>query len=221
LANQTNLCGKCYRNKLEYQRKKRKQYIKENIITELTRAGVPPKYLQCNFDNFKKTGQRNAIYNKVLSYTQANKGELKESVFFVGDNGTGKTHLAVAVVREFILNLHRCYFITVPELLFRIRSRIRQNVEGGEEGIIKKFKGYGFLVLDELGAEKVTDYSLQILYIIIAGRENDMKPTLITSNLSLQGIENKLDPRLASRIGGGQVIKFNCEDHRLKSNGRG
>ena len=173
--------------------------------------------MECSFSNFKAVGKAITIYNKVWKYAQKNKDILEESVFFTGKNGSGKTHLAVAVMREFALNLNQCYFITVPELLFRIRSRIRQSVEGGEEGIIKKFKNYEFLILDELGAEKVTDYSLQILYLIIAGRENSLRPTLITSNLSLQGIEDKLDPRLASRIAGGKVIKFECDDYRLKN----
>lgn len=199
----------------------RLKWLRENITDILMKKGVPLRYLYCTLDSFQPIGKRKILLDKVRSYLdrQLEKtGKLaKEGLFLIGPNGTGKTHLAVAVMRELILEgIESCRFIKVPELLFEIKKTFRDGYRDSEEELIQKFKNYQYLILDELGIEKVTDWSLQDLYLVIDGRSSNLKPTIITSNLSLEEIEKHLDSRFSSRIVEMcRVIKIECEDWRL------
>lgn len=140
----------------------------------------------------------------------------REGLFLTGKNGSGKTHLAVAAMREVILSGNtNCKFIKVPNLLFEIRRAIRSDARDAEEAIITRYLDFHLLVLDELGVEKDTEWTLQTLYLIIDGRDSYLMPTIITSNLSLKGIADKLDLRLSSRIiGMCRLLSLECEDWR-------
>jgi len=92
-------------------------------------------------------------------------------------------------------------FISVPELLLEIRDSYRGN-EISEKAIIDKYSWGDVLVLDNLGVEKTSDWVLQTLYTIIDRRYREELRTIITSNLSIEEIREKLDDKIASRIVG-------------------
>lgn len=140
------------------------------------------------------------------------------SVLLTGKTGCGKTHLAVSIVRELVLRSCdvRCKFITAPELLFEIRATFNSKNEVTEDEIINKYSSCELLILDDLGAEKTSDFSMQTLYLIIDRRNRNLKPTIVTTNLSLAEIEEKIDARIASRLADMKVIKLNMPDYRKK-----
>ncbi len=121
----------------------------------------------------------------------------------------------------------RGLFITVPKLLMELRSvfsgdkKYQADIWSDsrkmtEEDVINEYTALELLVLDDLGAEKTTDYSLTSLYMIIDERINNFKRTIITTNLSLQELEEKMDARVASRLSGMKIIKINMPDYRKK-----
>jgi DNA replication protein DnaC len=106
-------------------------------------------------------------------------------------------------------------FVAVPELLLSLRESYSKN-DTSEGEIISKYTEGSLLVLDDLGAEKSTEWSINILYIIIDRRYRDEKKTIITSNLSLDELADKLDDRIASRIAGMcTVVPMGGADRRL------
>lgn len=173
--------------------------IKEKIRDLLATRGVPKRYLDCTLDSFRAIDiSRKRVLRIIREYTEK-RASNGEGLFLTGGNGTGKTHLAIAVMRELILGDHlNCYFIKLPELLLDIRERIR----GGEseKEVIREYKNYDYLFLDELGVEKVSEWVLQDLYLILDGRSGALKPTIITSNLGLEEIEEHIGSRFVSRI---------------------
>ena len=150
--------------------------------------------------------------------------------YFHGGSGVGKTHFAVALMRHEILNLepeqknyHKWdipsekmpLFVPVIELLLDIRNSYN-NTSISEKTIIDKYTHVDLLVLDDLGAEKTTEWVLQALYTIIDRRSREEMRTIITSNLSLTELKNKLDNRIASRIAGlCDVQEIEGKDRRL------
>ena len=180
-----------------------RQRLAERIEFYLRRRGVPRRFLHARISDFPQSW-----------------GKFKESmegVFLTGSRGVGKTHLAVAMMREAMLaagpvkhfDTYRIelqklpLFVSVPELLLEIRDTYNGH-EILEKEIIDKYSWVDVLVLDDLGVEKQkpSEWALRTLYIIIDRRYRENLRTIITSNLGIDEVEERLDDRIASRIAG-------------------
>jgi len=199
-------------------RKKQLADIAASIDSIMLYRNIPRRYLHCSLANFRivdgSTGKAHAACQEYIENHQEGEG-----LFLHGLNGTGKTHLAVAVMRELCLKGQlNWYFIKSPRLLMTIREAFKKSLSNSESNLIDRFVDYDYLIIDELGVEKVSDWTLQTLYLIIDGRSDRLRSTIITSNFSLQGIEDEVDPRLASRIAGmsKELLELTCDDWRLK-----
>ncbi len=143
----------------------------------------------------------------------------EQSYFIKGNVGVGKSHMAVAIMREYLREIKPEYdeqrkeysyhpeesmpvFVEVPELLLRIRDTYNDASNESEKDIVNYYSSTPFLVLDDLGSEKASEFSTLMLYLIINRRCTSGKTTIITSNLSLALIEDRLSDRISSRIKG-------------------
>jgi len=129
------------------------------------------------------------------------------STYFWGAPGTGKTIKAA----NLLLNWNRnnfvelisatSAFITVPELLYSIKATYKPNPTTTEDAILQKYSSVDLLVLDDLGAQNTTDWSYQILYLIINRRYESMRTTIVTSNYDLDELGSLMeDGRIPSRL---------------------
>lgn len=143
-----------------------------------------------------------------------------QSYFIRGNVGVGKSHMAVALMREYLgevkpeygeqrkeyyFNEDESYqpiFIEVPELLLRIRDTYNDKSNETEKDIVEFYTQTPFLVLDDLGSEKASEFSTLMLYLIINRRCVSGKTTILTSNLDLEQIKERLSDRISSRIKG-------------------
>jgi len=160
-------------------------------------------------------------------------GFLKEdSIFLHGSPGIGKTHIAAALMREKILGDNEAHYtypdksvrvympsypvmITIPDLLLEIRECFNGGQES-ESSIIERYSAKKCLILDDMGVEKTSEWSIQTLYSIIDRRYREEKQTLITSNLTLDEIAEKVGDRIASRIAGMcKVVEVRGKDRRI------
>lgn len=120
-----------------------------------------------------------------------------EWLVFLGNHGTGKTHLAVAIANSRISQGRPAIFIVVPDLLDRLRATFSPTSDVTYDELFESARETELLILDDLGAQSSTPWAQEKLYQIINERYNRRLPTVITSNLALDA----MDMRLRSRIG--------------------
>jgi DNA replication protein DnaC len=181
---------------------------------------VPLRYQSKSFANFEGSEKERLKAIKALD----NKGQ----VFITGTTGTGKTHFGIGLLLDrFAENLYyreemdRIDFkYTKPRFLSSVDFflELKESFKGdGEKTILDKYAKPYVLFVDDIGAEKVTDWSRQIFYTLIDRRYVNMKSTIITSNLNMAEFAEKFDDRVASRIADmGEVITLKGKDRRLE-----
>lgn len=153
-----------------------------------------------------------------------------------GKTGIGKTHLATGLARKYFNPDHpysiirpvmvggefsrytyshkEFKWISTPKLIIRIRSSFNGSGET-ELQILKEMVEPKLLILDDLGAEKVSDFSSSTLYAILSERINELKHTIVTTNQTLEEI-NTWEPRVASRLVTLEYIKLPDVDRRIQ-----
>ena len=186
----------------------------ENIEKHLEIAGVPPKYYNSTFESFNVNNFNRKTYDFCKNYTLQKKFDI--GLFLFGPCGVGKTHLAISVIREMLLNNRNVFFISTPNLLFQLRKTFSTSVTTTDEEQLRKYLSYSFLVLDDLGTEKWSEWVQQTLDHIVYQRDAHAMPAIITSNLALNQIQSRYGDRIVSRITGmSHVLKLTGADHRL------
>jgi DNA replication protein DnaC len=220
----TSLCETCGQEVLKEAEKealsKRLEAIRGSLDQHLSRAGVPPKYKKCTFENFlPPTRQIKHGMVACQDYARGPRGVL----FLFGPYGTGKTHLAAAIARELVLQGRKVEFVYVPKLLIQIRRAFQEERKEDELAMISRYsEEIPYLILDDIGVEKTTEWVRQTLDLIFYERDNHELSTIITLNLSLDEIAEKLDPRISSRLAGmGKILSLVGPDYRISCRKKG
>ena len=156
----------------------------------LRRQGVPENMLHCSLASFVC---RTEAHQTALDHAWKLHKRKKGFLLLYGDRGTGKTHLAVGLLREFGEGL----FITNDQLLNRLRSSYGQR--HGED-IIGLCSETPFLVLDDVGVVAGATDEMLLRHSILTARYGAKLPTVLTSNLSGKALEETLGARIVDRL---------------------
>jgi len=131
-----------------------------------------------------------------------------ESTYLYGDTEVGKTIYACLLLLQEYKNIYmtgnisdnRLLFVSFPEMFLEIKNTFN-TTDNSESQVLDKYKDADLLVLDDFGVKSLSDWALELLYIIINHRYEFNKKTIITSNHSLQELAGILeDDRIPSRI---------------------
>ena len=138
------------------------------------------------------------------------------SLFVAGPCGTGKTVFVCSVAKEHIKNGKRVKFLSYPAFIMQLQCLYRKENEDPFEFVLNFAKFSGYLIIDDFGAEKMTEFVRQTTYLLLNEREQRCLPIIITSNFSLSDLDTLIDSRISSRIAGMcKVVKFTGEDRRI------
>jgi DNA replication protein DnaC len=124
-----------------------------------------------------------------------------QGFWLTGDVGTGKSTLAMLISKTALEQHHSVAIYSVPHLLAVIRDTYNGDV--GEQSyldLFRKLAAVDLLHLEDLGAEKQTDWVLEQLYSLVNQRYEDQRPVVATTNLSFDELEEQIGARTASRL---------------------
>lgn len=167
----------------------------------LDAANIPKRYQHCSIEHFK-------AYNESLERAVAQARKVVDEfpavgrgLFLEGQPGVGKTHLAVAVLREVMqAKAARGLFYDTRDLLRVIRGTYNESTHTTELDVLRPVMTADLLVLDDLGAEKTSEWVEETMNLIVNTRYNERRPTIFTSNY--EDIPDDTDPNsLLFRIG--------------------
>jgi len=176
----------------------------------LQQARIPKRYENCTLDNYEVHHPSQGDALKISKKFVKNFPAQDIGLLYIGPCGVGKTHLAVAVIRELILKKGAyCLFYDFRELIRDIQNSYTPDSEVSETDILSPVFNCEVLVLDELGAKRPTAWVEETIFYIINSRYNQKRVTLFTSNyLDLEeepdrreAYYKKGDETLVDRIG--------------------
>jgi DNA replication protein DnaC len=155
------------------------------------RAQIPPLYANASFDNFAVPGGDNPIGRRELTnvllavknYARDFPNESRPGLLLIGEQGTGKTHLAVAAMRKILEKGFECLFCDYQNLLDRIRAGYDPGSNSANKEAYRVALDTEVLLLDDIGAHRVTDWVEDTVTSIVTQRCNHRKALIATTNL--------------------------------------
>ncbi|MEE3104123.1 MAG: ATP-binding protein [Acidobacteriota bacterium] len=149
----------------------------------LSKSRIPSRYRQCDFSTFISY-QNDELVRAVKKAREFSDTfpAVDKGLIFIGRPGIGKTHLAVSVLREVTEKGMRGVYYDTRSLLSTIKSTYNPVTRASEADILQEVMTAELLVLDDLGAERLTDWVEETMNLIVNTRYNDRLPTIFTSN---------------------------------------
>lgn len=143
-----------------------------------------------------------------------------------GGAGVGKTVTLCLLARNYLRaqiaeginpqTVHVWRFLSFPAFVMELQDAWRRDGEQTAWDLLKQAAQTPRLIVDDLGAEKLTDYIRQATYYLLNEREQWEKPTYLTTNFSLAELDRQFDSRISSRIAGMcDLVALQGKDRRL------
>jgi len=196
----------------------------ERLASRLRNSGIPLRFRDRSLDNFATDceGERKAL-RVARAYAERFESAAKKgtSLIFCGLPGTGKTHLACAIASHVIRAGYSALFINAIAALRRVKATYSKDRAESEEAAIEAFRNPRLLILDEIGVQFGSETERQILFEIINGRYEALRPTILVSNEPLAQCAIYVGDRVMDRMkeNGGAVLSFDWPSRRATANG--
>ena len=185
----------------------RKRKIRRARVRGMQSA-LPERYRGVSFDrppisNMAVDPTAAAVVREVRDFCDDIDAELDQGngIWLTGSAGTGKTSLAMLVSKTALEAGHSVAIYSMPRLLARIRRTY--DTDASEEGYLSFFDrltSVDLLHIDDLGAEKRTDWVLEQLYAIVDRRYEEQRSIVVTTNLDTDDLREQIGDRTVSRL---------------------
>ncbi len=183
-----------------------KQRAKSLLYNSISGGAIDRSKTFENFDLsiFSDNGERSdkkrmaKMFEDIKEF--ADKFEYNNIIFF-GRTGIGKTHISLATANALIEKGYDVIYISAPSLFIKLEKE-RFSKDGNYSELLDRVIECDLLIIDDLGAEMRTQFTISALYQIVNERLNARKPMMINTNLSVEEIDSCYEERIASRIYG-------------------
>jgi DNA replication protein DnaC len=202
---EATLIGTCSLCKKDEEIKKQALEDKQSFIKKQEKANIQQDiiYKDASFDNYYPTCQKSRLFKLELSNYNYDC-----NILLCGNSGTGKSHIAHALVNKALLNDKTAYYA----LFYRL-ARLQIKHENEFEYMLK----CDFVVIDEFGVQE-SDYKNSLIYDILDSRARRGKWTMLVTNLCGEEFASKLPTALQSRLKLNilQITDIDWDDYRIK-----
>jgi DNA replication protein DnaC len=180
----------------------------ERLVNNLRHRGVPERYLAVEWDDLEMVEPLPALRagcERIDDIIRAG-----HSLILCGPAGSGKTQAAMLIARAAAQAQHSIAVENVGRLASRIRAAYSDE-STTEEQETKRLANAKLLVLDDVGAGESGEAKIErrVLYFVLEERQNNRRPTVITTNLSAENLRAFLGDRLMNRLMPAEVLNFN------------
>ncbi len=165
-------------------------------------TGIPKRFRGVSFDRKPICDMDPYVVRGVRDYVRRIDERLDagRGLWFQGDHGTGKTSLAMLVSRAALERGRSVAIYSLPRLLADIRETYTEGAGSSYSQLFQDLCGVDLLHLDDLGAERRTDWVLEQLYSIVNERWQDERAIVVTTNRPWEDLREEIGPRTVSRL---------------------
>jgi DNA replication protein DnaC len=183
---------------------------------------IPKKYLWKFYEDFiKTTSDANILVGLASTIRETSPDKKwKEGFYFWGNTGSGKTLLACIILQELMLKYGLPgRFVDISRQFFQRLKRSYDSSDesyGTEGQILDELINVPFLVIDDFGVQRNTEWESEMLYNLVDARYENEHVTIFTSNVSINDFSGVAHGRIHSRIKEMcSIYKFNLPDFRI------
>jgi len=205
-------CHRMAQDIIAEQHRAKRRALMETHDAQTTLAGIPPQYHGATFQDAQPAGAR-----AIQGWFDA---ECPGLLLLLGKAGLGKTRMLYAIKRAAYVIQRPCRLRSVADTILELQAIARESMRDLQAHILELSNFPGLLLFDDLGTEKVTDYALSMFGLVVTAREEWRRPTGLSSNLTVPGIESAWGSRIASRLSGGTIVRFAGKDRRQSKGGK-
>lgn len=186
----------------------------------LGRAGIPERFLGCSFGNY---AANHPMQIQALEFAKSYARDYEQvrasgrGAIFVGNVGTGKTHLAVAIgVHAMRKHGASVLFMPVQRAIRSIKETWARGSTTTEAQAVAVLTYPDLLILDEVGVQFGSEFERQVMFDVLNERYERRKPTLFLSNKTQAELSEVLGERVMDRLreDGAGVVPFDWPSHR-------
>ena len=239
-------CPDCEKERIKENLGYAESYKAGSVRSAFNKVKIPVRYREESIYNITASNEdQQKIITRCKSYIEKYE-ELKKlgtSLVFTGKPGTGKTKIALSMIKPIIENVVHpaydkiideiknsgssdeslrcfeydiCKYINTYDLFMEIKATYNKNSHETEREVMETYTRTELLVIDEVGAQSGSDYEITTMFRIINSRYENLKPTFLISNLSESDLSEYIGERTIDRFyeNHGAVFVFDWESHR-------
>lgn len=194
--------------------------VKDRLRAARLRSfGIPARFEECTIWTWKHTfDQQKRVWSAIRDYCAQFDVALQNGrcAVLTGAPGTGKTHLAVGILRHVADKGGTGHYTTALDLVGSIRASYGKGAQETEQAVISRLSAIDLLVIDELGRQQDSPHEKEQVWRILDRRYAECRPTVLVSNMAMPALTKFLGAAMIDRLreSGGAVCVFDWPSSR-------
>jgi len=175
---------------------------RKRLDAMLRASGIPERVKDCTFSNYRAdTDGQKAAMQSAMDFAMAFGVRRKtgDSLIFAGRPGTGKGHLAAAIMHK-LMPEYLPVYTTCLDMIRAVRDTWRKDSKHSETQVLQELEDADLLIIDEIGVQYGTDGEQTIIFDVLDRRYRQMKPSVLITNQDMAGLKSFIGERAYDRL---------------------